>query len=78
MKKLQEKGWLVKQSKGSRGPYDLYALKNGRKLLIQVKSHSSRPTRREIRKLRRVAKSKKAKALIMHVDSSGVDSLFVY
>jgi hypothetical protein len=26
-RKLEEKGWLVRQSKGSRGPYDLYALK---------------------------------------------------
>jgi Holliday junction resolvase len=39
--KLERKGWLVKQSKGSQGPYDLYAMKGGRKLLVQVKSGAS-------------------------------------
>jgi len=46
-KRLEKRGWLVKQSKGSRGPYDLYALKGGRKLLIQVKSGTSSLRRRE-------------------------------
>jgi ribosomal protein S19E (S16A) len=36
--RLESKGYVVRQSKGSRGPYDLYAMKSGRKLLVQVKS----------------------------------------
>jgi len=39
--KLESKGYVVRQSRGSRGPYDLYAMKGGRKLLVQAKSGSS-------------------------------------
>jgi Holliday junction resolvase len=77
-KSLEKKGWLVKQSKGSKGPYDLYALKGGRKLLIQVKSGTSSLRRREKHRLRKVAKKKGAKALYMKVDNRGkISSKFV-
>lgn len=46
-KRLERRGYLVRQNKGSRGPYGLYALKSGRKLLIQVKSGSSSLSRKE-------------------------------
>lgn len=76
--KLESKGWIVRQSKGSRGPYDLCAMKGGRKFLVQVKSGSASPSRREIRKLRYVARSKGAKGLIMKVKGRKVKSKFVY
>jgi Holliday junction resolvase len=77
-KRLEKRGWLVKQNKGSRGPYDLYALKSGEKLLIQVKSGTSSLRRREKRRLRMAAKKKRAKALYMKVDNRGkISSKFV-
>jgi Holliday junction resolvase len=76
--KLESKGWLVRQSKGSRGPYDLYAMRGGRKLLVQVKSGTASASRREIRKLRAAARSKYAKGLVVHVKGKKVKSRFVY
>lgn len=76
--KLESKGWLVKQSKGSRGPYDLYAMKGGRKFLVQVKSGSSSLSSLEKSRLRRAAKSKGAKALIMRYKKGKIYSKIIY
>lgn len=35
---LRKRGWSVKRSPGSRGPYDLEAIKGNRTWLIQVKA----------------------------------------
>jgi len=75
---LEKKGWLVRQSKGSRGSYDLYALKGGMKLLIQVKSGTAYASKDEIRKLRKTAKNKGAKALVIQVKGKKTRSKFVY
>jgi Holliday junction resolvase len=75
---LENKGWLVRQSKGSRGPYDLYALKGGMKMLIQVKSGTASASRSEIRRLRKAARSKGAKGLVIHVRGKKKRSRFVY
>ncbi|MGB9896056.1 MAG: hypothetical protein ACPLN2_09190 [Thermoproteota archaeon] len=75
---LEKKGWLVKQSKGSRGPYDLYALKNGKKLLVQVKSGSSYLKKKDKAKLRQTARKKGAKALFVHIKGKKIRSKFVY
>lgn len=40
--KLEAKGWVVTRSAGSKGPFDLLAVKNGRILLIQCKWRKSR------------------------------------
>jgi Holliday junction resolvase len=77
-KKLEKKGWLVRQSKGSRGPYDLYALKSGKKLLVQVKSGSSHLDKKDKVRLRQVAKKKGAKALLIHVKGKKTHSKFIY
>jgi Holliday junction resolvase len=76
-KRLEKKGWLVKQSKGSRGPYDLYALKGGRKFLIQVKSGKSSLSRKEKRRLRKAAREKGATAVFMKVKGRKISSKFV-
>ena len=76
--RLENRGYIVRQSKGSREPYDLYALKGGRKLLVQVKSGTASASRKEIRGLRKAAKSKGAKALVMHVKGRKTKSKIVY
>ena len=35
--RLEAKGWIVTRSAGSKGPFDLLAVKNGKILLIQCK-----------------------------------------
>jgi len=77
-RRLEKKGYLVRQSKGSRGPYDLYALKGGRKLLIQVKSGTASLSRAERARLRREAKKKGAKALLMKYEKGKVRSKIIY
>lgn len=57
----------MRQSKGSRGPYDLYAMKGGRKLLIQVKSGSASVSHPEARGLRAKARKAGGRALVMKV-----------
>lgn len=76
--KLENKGWLVKQSRGSRGPYDLHAIRRGRKLLVQVKSGKSSLTGLERHRLRQVAKNKEAKALLMKYKRGKIHSQIIY
>jgi Holliday junction resolvase len=71
-RRLEEKGWLVRQSKGSRGPYDLYALKGGRKLLVQVKSGKSSFSSRERTELVRTARKKGATMVLARVKGKKV------
>jgi Holliday junction resolvase len=76
--KLESKGWLVRQSKGSRGPYDLYAMKGGKKLFVQVKSGSASLSRTERTRLRRVAKKKGGKALLIKCKKGAIQSRIIY
>ena len=76
-KKLESRGWLVRQSPGSRGPNDLYALKSGRKLLVQVKSGSASAGKQEVRRLRAKARKVGGNALVMKVKGRKVTSKFV-
>jgi len=75
---LESKGWLVRQSKGSRGPYDLYAMRGGRKLLVQVKSGTASASRSEVRKLRSAARGKSAKGLVIRVRGKRTRSKIIY
>jgi len=76
--KLEKDGWLVRQSKGSRGPFDLYAMKGGKKLLVQVKSGTASASNDEVKKLRSSAKKKAAKALVMKVNDKNIKSRIIY
>jgi len=76
--RLRSKGYVVRQSRASRGPYDLYALKGGRKSLIQVKSGSSSFSRADRTRLRAAARSKRAKAYLMRVKRGRITSRIVY
>jgi Holliday junction resolvase len=75
---LESKGWLVRQSKGSRGPYDLYAMRGGRKLLVQVKSGTASASKSEVRKLRSAARRKSAKGILIRVIGKRIRSRFLY
>jgi Holliday junction resolvase len=64
---LKEKGFqVVRRSRGSRGPYDIYAKKGETKYYIQVKTGSARPTSSEIKRLRSVARQRGGAAAIIH------------
>ena len=64
---LRQRGFRnIRRSKGSRGPADIYATKNNTKFYIQVKSGTARPTRDEIRKLRKLAKERHGVAAVIH------------
>jgi Holliday junction resolvase len=49
MRRLRSEGWLCSRSAASHGPVDIFAAKEGKVLLIQVKSGKGRlsPTERE-------------------------------
>jgi len=75
--RLENKGYLVRQSPGSRGPYDLYAMKGGKKMLVQVKSGNASLTSKGRRDLRAAARKKGATAVYMKVKGRKIRSRFV-
>ena len=50
---LKKDGWLVSRSAASHGPVDVFAAKDGRLLLIQVKSGRARANKAELEELTR-------------------------
>ena len=52
IKMLKEEGWLCSRSAKSHSPVDIFAGKDGKLLLIQVKSGSARVSRDELSELR--------------------------
>ncbi|RLG46482.1 MAG: hypothetical protein DRN90_06430 [Thermoproteota archaeon] len=75
--RLSKKGWLIRLSKGSKGPWDIYALKSGRKMLIQVKKGSSTFSRKECRRLRREARKRGAIAALARYNRGKIIFRFV-
>jgi Holliday junction resolvase len=67
---LREHGFYnLRRSKRSRGPYDIYARSpSGVKTYVQVKSGSARITKKEIEKLREIARKRKGFAAYVHKD----------
>ena len=47
LRKLRDEGWLCSRSAASHGPVDIFAGKDGRILMIQVKSGQGRATKEE-------------------------------
>lgn len=47
LRKLREEGWLCSRSAASHGPVDIFAGKNGRILMVQVKSGKGRASKEE-------------------------------
>ena len=68
---LKSRGFKnVRRSRGSRGPADIYAVKDGVKYYIQVKTNKSRISKEEIRKLRELAKKRRGVAAYIHKKGS--------
>ncbi|HUK80988.1 MAG TPA: hypothetical protein VLU91_10085 [Nitrososphaerales archaeon] len=51
MNKLKDDGWMVSRSAASHGAVDVFAAKDGRVLLVQVKSGKARATKEELEQL---------------------------
>lgn len=64
---LADKGFVnIRRSSGSRGPADIYAVRDGRKYYVQVKSGSARAGPEDIGKLRALAKDRGGTAVVIH------------
>lgn len=61
----------IKRSKGSRGPADIYAKKRGVKYFIQVKYGAASATRKEIKRLRALAKRREGVAAVIQRSKEG-------
>jgi Holliday junction resolvase len=62
MHELSDRGWLVARSAMSHGPFDIFAAREGTRLMVQVKSGKGRLDRAGRRELRRWAKEFNAEA----------------
>jgi Holliday junction resolvase len=51
MNKLKGDGWMVSRSAASHGAVDVFAARDGRVLLVQVKSGRARATKQELEEL---------------------------
>lgn len=64
---LRDKGFEnIRRSAGSRGPADIYAVRDGRKYYVQVKSGSSNITADGISALRSLARRRGGTAVVIH------------
>jgi Holliday junction resolvase len=70
MKELRSTGWLVSRSAMSHGPVDVFAGKNGRRLLIQVKSGTGRLSKQARVDLLKWAKQFNAEAQVWRFEKS--------
>ena len=52
LRQLRDEGWLCSRSAASHGPVDIFAGKNGRVLMVQVKSGQGRATKEEKKTLK--------------------------
>lgn len=51
MSSLKKEGWMVSRSAASHGAVDVFAARDGRVLLVQVKSGKARATKEELEEL---------------------------
>ena len=75
---LRKKGWLCSRSAASHGPVDVFAAKNGRVLIIQVKSGSARFSQKENKVLRDWAKAYNARAEIWRFRHRKIEKEVIY
>ena len=71
MEKLKKDGWMVSRSAASHGAVDVFAAKDGRVLLIQVKSGKARASKEELDELVRWAKSTNGDAEVWYYRRRG-------
>jgi Holliday junction resolvase len=66
MEMLRKDGWMVSRSAGSHGAVDVFAAKEGKILLIQVKSGKARVKKEELEQLILWAKNSNGDAEVWH------------
>ncbi|MGA2666164.1 MAG: restriction endonuclease [Nitrososphaerales archaeon] len=71
MELLKREGYVVGRSAGSHSPVDLFAAKDGRVMLIQVKSGTARVKKDELRELVKWAEAFNADAEVWHFMGRG-------
>jgi Holliday junction resolvase len=71
MQLLRKDGWVVGRSAGSHSPVDIFAAKEGKVLLIQVKKGSARAVAEELRELVKWAEAFDADAELWHFKGRG-------
>ncbi len=76
---LRAQGWVCSRSAASHGPVDVFAGKNGRVLLIQVKSGKSRLKKEERKLLTEWAKAYRGRAEVWRFRKGRrVEKLLIY
>lgn len=68
---LKRDGWLVARSAASHGAVDVFAVKGGKILLVQVKSGAARITKEEIEELVEWGKNSDGDAEVWHFKGGG-------
>ncbi len=68
---LRKGGWMVARSAASHGAVDVFAAKEGRILLVQVKSGQARVTKEELEELAMWGKSSNGDAEVWHFKGRG-------
>lgn len=71
MELLRNDGWIVGRSAGSHSPVDVFAAKDGRVLLVQVKSGAARVNSEELMELVKWAEAFDADAEVWHFKGRG-------
>ena len=71
MEALKREGWLVSRSAASHGAVDVFAAKDGRVLLIQVKSGKARVKKEELEELVNWGKNTNGDAEVWHFKLGG-------
>ena len=71
MEMLKKDGWVVGRSAGSHSPVDIFAAKDGRVLLVQVKAGTARVAAEELRELVKWAEAFNADAEVWHFKGKG-------
>jgi Holliday junction resolvase len=71
MEMLRVDGWIVGRSAGSHSPVDVFAAKEGKILLVQVKSKSARAESAELKELVKWAEAFDADAEVWHFKGRG-------
>jgi len=71
MSALRKEGWLVSRSAASHGAVDVFAARDGKVLLVQVKSGRARATKEELEELVRWGKSSNGDAEVWHYKGRG-------
>jgi len=71
MSALKRDGWMVSRSAASHGAVDVFAAKDGKVLLVQVKSGRARATKEELEELANWGKSANGDAEVWYYKGHG-------